>query len=267
MKDVKKNHYEQSLYGLLPDRCPNDRGDPTVSAHKNQARLQNSKTMRFDNSARMQQLDCILKPKKSSSRCKAGSRSRSGKGDNGSRASSASSGDVLSEVSGDRSATAYNTLSNSSHHSAVSRTRHSQSRSVHSVNSRAPGCKQVVRLQESWRRLKAMQASEQDIGKNIMSRVMGEVNPSFDRTKDLEVLIVETIDSIVSQAGPSLFDEDFENLRLTWVEKGLDSCQVAGVLLDGLSDSAEKDIFSENTVRAWQTTVVELLSEWGSSQE
>ena len=221
--------------------------------------------MRFDNSARMQQLDVIMKSKKTSSRrCKGGTRSTSSrKSDSGSRASSGS--DVLSDVSSSR---AHNTLSGSSHHSRLSR-------SSHSASSRAPGCKHVVRLQESWRRLKEEQVSETDIGKNIITRLIESAskapqNESIFEPDDIEnlaMLLVETIDAIVIQAGPTLFEEDFESVRMSLDQTGVDSCQVAEVLLEGLRDSSKEDTFSDNTVRAWQCTVVDLLFDWGDEDD
>ena len=83
-----------------------------------------------------------------------------------------------------------------------------------------------------------------------------------DRIDHYAKLIVETIDSILSLLGPNLFEEDFENLRLVWVDEGLHPALVSKVLLDGLRDSTTQDIFSDNVLQAWLSTVVQLLRSW-----
>eukprot|EP00977_Amphora_coffeiformis_P008279 scaffold1872_cov262-Amphora_coffeaeformis.AAC.11 len=244
--------------------------------------------MRFDNSARMQQLDGILKPK--SKKCKASSgrsissASKNSKtGDEESRASSrASSGrssilkgkhtkDVLSDASTART----NTASTSASRSSVCSRDSLQSRSTTGSRGEGPiGCKQVVLLQESWDMLKASQINETDIGENILYRLIEtkawtESN-SFstmthfhvDRIDYFAKLFVETIDNIIALAGPNLFDEDFESLRLVWIDEGLHPALVSRVLLDGLEDSTTQDIFSDNVLQAWLSTVVELLRSW-----
>ena len=136
------------------------------------------------------------------------------------------------------------------------------------------GCKQIVLLQNSWGKLKASQINETDIGENILFRLietkawaasksvstMKNFRP--DRIDDFAKLFVETIDSIVSLAGPNLFEENFENLRLVWIDEGLHPALVSSVLLDGLRDSTTQDIFSNNVLQVWSSTVVQLLKSW-----
>lgn len=245
-------------------------------------------TMRFDNTARMQQLDEILKSQKPR-KCKAstgrsiGSTGKNSKNEDegGSRASSQNSSgrcknkgkhtdDVLSDAS-----TARNTTSSVSRGSICSRDSLSlQSRRSMGRRQCSIGCKQIVLLQNSWGKLKASQINETDIGENILFRLietkawaasksvstMKNFRP--DRIDDFAKLFVETIDSIVSLAGPNLFEENFENLRLVWIDEGLHPALVSSVLLDGLRDSTTQDIFSNNVLQVWSSTVVQLLKSW-----
>ena len=236
-----------------------------------------SGTMRFDNSARMQQLDGILKPKKSRKSKASGLSVSSGKSGEESRTSSrGSSGrkgkDLISDASTYAESTAHNTTTSASRSSLCSR----GSRSLQSKCSKTGpvGCKHVVLLQDSWDKLKASQINEADIGENIMFRLIDSKawseSKSFsamknfhpDRIDYFAKLILATIDSIVSLAGPNLFEEDFEKFRLVWIDEGLRPLQVSSVLLDGLRDSTTQDIFSENVLQAWLSTIVQLLISW-----
>ena len=204
-------------------------------------------TMRFDNTARMQQLDGILKPNKSSRRLKA-------KGD-GSGESLKSGLSTLAESTNFSSGAS---ISRCSVSSRGSRTR----RSAAKVRPLSLGCKDVVVLQQSWNQLKASQVSERSIGENILASSGQTSSP--ERMESLSKLIVETIDSIVSLAGPNLFDEDFETSRLAWIEQDLDPCLVSKVLIDSLRACTVEDIFSDNVLEAWKSTVVPLVNSWGN---
>lgn len=226
--------------------------------------------MRFDNNARMQQLDGILKPKKSSRSCKSSGLSISSKGGGESLASSKNGKKSTSEVSTAAESTLYSggaSVSRCSVSSRGSRSRRSTTKTRLQL-----GCKDVVILQQSWNRLKISQVSERSIGENVMFRLMENMSEQKssgqsvtpERIESLSKLIVETIDSIVALAGPNLFEEDFESLRSIWIEENLDPCQVSKVLMNGLGASAVEDIFSDNAWEAWKSTVVPLVNSWGN---
>lgn len=227
--------------------------------------------MRFDNAARMKQLDGLLKSKKTDKRHKTGGRSpRKGEG------SSAGSKKNLGDSSTFSGSTAYHTMGShssvASRNSAVSRS----SSSHHSAGrTRPPGCKEVLHIQESWGLLKSDQVTVDAIGENIIFRMIEAKHNSRshpdsksihpDAIEECSKLIVASIDQIVSLAGPGLFEEDFEHLRHDWLEAGLDPYQVSRVLLDGLRDSVVRvGMFSDTVSQAWQATVVTLTCRWAS---
>ena len=212
--------------------------------------------MRFDNRSRMQQLDGILHPKKSLKGCT----SKAFKED-GSRTSSHKSRKKPSDTSTYAGSTAYSTGVASVSRCSVSS---HGSRSRRSARPCLLGCKDVVTVQQSWGQLKAAQTTENNIGGNILKRYYSFSNKvPPERMESLSKLLVDTIDAIVSSAGPNLFEEDFECLRLIWIEEKLDPCHVSKVMLEGLRSSTVEKLFSENTVKAWENTVVRLINSWG----
>ena len=197
--------------------------------------------MRFDNSQRMAQLDVILKSKK----CRP--KGRHGK-------SSHSKGSCTS----DRKSCDRTTITQSSQGS-----RSSGGSSTQRIL-RAPSGKHVIQVQDSWQALKVDKVRTDRIGEIIVRHYLQDRGVARDRIYTLATLMFDTLETIVSQLGPTLFEEDFASLRNNWINQGLDPRQVAKILVQGLRDCTARDIFAESsTTEAWEGTVVAFLLEWG----
>jgi hypothetical protein len=127
-----------------------------------------------------------------------------------------------------------------------------------------------MKLQQSWQ---ALYASSGDvIGENVLlcllhdnperKAKLGIVSFRSDRFAEMSQLVTESLDTIVTHAGPALLEEDFDYLRVSWIAQGLEPSAVANVLLDSLTQSSPDRSLEPDAQHAWETTVVSVLHSW-----
>lgn len=135
-----------------------------------------------------------------------------------------------------------------------------------------PTLKQIMHVQESWDNLKAAQQGgrEDDIGECIILCLMQDTRVRISRQQicTWATVVYDTVDAIVSQMGPSLWEEEWDDYRVTFTEKGLDAWQLSKVLVEGLRESCasseQAGLVTPEVEEAWQATVVALLATWST---
>jgi hypothetical protein len=96
---------------------------------------------------------------------------------------------------------------------------------------------------------------------------LGIVSFRSQHTGDIITLLVDTLDAVISHAGPDIVLENFEIWQTQWTTKGLSGRTVSKVLLDSVREffSLSKNDSSratEPTVHAWECIVVPVLRQW-----
>lgn len=170
--------------------------------------------------------------------------------------------------------------------SIMKATNSSQSASSRSIESRGNDdlfpihtSQDTLHVQSSWQQLQLQYPTTTKahgiLGKSILLRMiqadpktrttLGITSFRSPRVQELVLLLWSTIDSIVTHAGPSLWDEDFHYWQVQWVAAGLDSTLVALVLIDSIQEHATTTNWTSAVERAWQRTVVTVLARWAGS--
>jgi hypothetical protein len=219
--------------------------------------------MKFDNSARMEQLQVILKSnKKSSSRHHDKTRQK------GSDAGSSGRHDTSTIKTAALAQRSYNTTRPRT--SSVCTNESSTSSTRSNDKKKTPTIKQIMNVQESWDKLKAAQqrGHEDNIGECIVLCLMRNTRARISRPQICiwATFVYETLDAMVCQMGPSLFEEKWDDYSITFIDKGLDAWQLSKVVLEGLRESnprnEQDDIVTPDVEEAWQATIVALLATW-----
>lgn len=136
----------------------------------------------------------------------------------------------------------------------------------------AAGHRHVLQLQASWQAASPQQRTVLAeailwqltvVSSNsaLFRQCLGITSFRSPQIAILATLLVDTLEALVSHAGPDLWQESFAPWRVQWTAQGLSGSAVAAVLETSLRE-AWPESTRPATVQAWQCTVVPVLQQW-----